>query len=53
MIEQTNNAYQLQIKAQKAAEEAIVHLKSYISEQEILVLKEKIKFYLKKKFIYL
>lgn len=41
MIEKAETAYQLQIKAQRTAEEAISHLRAYMKEQENTVLKEK------------
>ena len=43
LMEKADNAYQLQIKAQKTAEEAINHLRSYMAEQaeSIQIEKEK------------
>jgi len=50
-IEKTDNAYQLQIKAQKTAEEAMSHLQFYMTEPENLVFKyQKLQFL---QFIYL
>lgn len=37
LIEKAETAYQLQIKAQKTAEEAISHLRAYMKEQENMV----------------
>lgn len=37
LIEKAETAYQLQIKAQKTAEEAISHLRAYMREQENVV----------------
>ncbi len=39
MIENADNAYRLQRKAQKTAEEAINHLHEYMTEHEKLVFK--------------
>ena len=41
LIEKADNAYQLQIKAQRTAEEAINHLRSYMAEQTTLIQIEK------------
>jgi len=38
-IEKTDSAYQLQIKAQKAAEEAMNHLQFYMTEEDKFVFK--------------
>jgi len=40
LIDNAENAYQLQIKAQQTAEEAISHLRSYMAEKENITPKE-------------
>lgn len=40
MIELADNAYKLQMKAQKTAEEAMNHLKIYMAEQEGMVIED-------------
>ena len=46
LIEKAETAYQLQIKAQKTAEEAISHLRAYMKEQGNIVRNENVQLFI-------